>query len=257
MLLANVTMLGQDVVTFSAINAHGALHVVHNLALQQNPAHPFLLIPQAWSLSLELMFYALAPWLLFRRTRTLVCIIAGALLLRAAMAVAGLDADPWNYRFFPIELSLFLAGSVAYRVTKTKSFSRRSGVTALAIGITAIISFQWVKELPGMPVAFPLLFAVLVPPVFALTARSMTDHWVGELSYPLYLVHVLIIRLTPPTFGHSLALVDVPLSIAAAAALLLAIDVPLESARQRWIERRLHRPVRRAPVVLEHSPAPE
>jgi len=48
------------------------------------------LLPQAWTLSVEIMFYLMAPWLMRRRTLTLASLAAVAVLARAAVFRAGL-----------------------------------------------------------------------------------------------------------------------------------------------------------------------
>ena len=67
----------------------------------------FLLVPQAWTLGVELSFYALAPFIV-RRWKTLDCPLCCAWIARTAGAVFGLVYDPWNYQFSP-----FRAGNLS------------------------------------------------------------------------------------------------------------------------------------------------
>lgn len=58
----------------------------------------FFFIPQAWSLSIEVVMYALAPFLFRRSIWLLASLLAGAVLIRLVAAGAGFDKDPWTYR---------------------------------------------------------------------------------------------------------------------------------------------------------------
>lgn len=93
--ITNIVIVGQDVSVFNGSQS--------------------MLLPQAWSLALELYFYALAPWIVKLRTRTLLAIIGASFVARAVSYVYGLDHDPWTYRFFPFEVAFFLIGVLIHR----------------------------------------------------------------------------------------------------------------------------------------------
>jgi len=79
----NLTIFGQDWTSFMA-NPTGGL-----------PLHKFLLVPQAWTLGLELSFYLLAPFIV-RRRGVLVGLLCASLAARAWGWRLGLDHDPWS-----------------------------------------------------------------------------------------------------------------------------------------------------------------
>ena len=75
----------------------------------------YLLVSPIWSVSLELVFYIFAPFLIKRTTRTLSFVIVVLLFARAVIHLLGVNEDPWTYRFFPFELPIFLLGILLFR----------------------------------------------------------------------------------------------------------------------------------------------
>lgn len=197
--LANVTLLGQDAIYFTGLE-HGALHLTTNFAAAAEPhTYKLLFVPQAWSLGIELMFYLLAPLLVWRGVRTMLVVCAASLLLRVVFVRGlGLDFDPWNYRFFPLELGVFLLGSLAHAA------HARFRDRAVFQNLTAVVAGLYVAFLLGAPFLFDtyaargrtaLLLAttVALPFLHALTSRWTLDRLLGEASYPVYLCHILVI----------------------------------------------------------------
>ncbi len=76
-----------------------------------------LLIPQGWSLGMELWFYMLVPLFWRCSTKTLVTVIGASLLCRIAIIESSLPFYPWQQRFFPAELMFFLLGMLSFRLS--------------------------------------------------------------------------------------------------------------------------------------------
>lgn len=250
--ISNVTMVGQDFMSFSVIGADGipwiTAHPLDSAARGEN----LLLIPPAWSLSVELFFYVCAPVLLRLSTRTLVGIGLASLAVRIVLQFAGLDYDPWTYRFFPSELIFFLAGAVAFRLLTVKATKQSAWTGPALLGCLVVVAviYWWIAHVPGVEFATPLLFALAVPRLFAWTSHNKIDRWVGELSYPLYVVHLLVAKVLDsfrlPITGVTLTLA----SLVAAAVLLLLVDLPTERVRQRKLDRILRdTPILPDPIV--------
>ena len=52
-----------------------------------------------------------------RSPRTIIAILFASLALRCFLCHGlGWSYDPWTYRFFPLEIAFFLAGSLAYNL---------------------------------------------------------------------------------------------------------------------------------------------
>jgi len=65
---SNLTVLGQDLALYGGLNpATNRIYFLSDYTLSDPPLYRFLLIPQAWTLSVEFLFYLVAPFLVKRR----------------------------------------------------------------------------------------------------------------------------------------------------------------------------------------------
>ncbi len=196
--LSNLLILGQDWLMFFGIE-HGALAFTGSFAHSDVPLYQGLLVPQAWTLGVEMSFYLIAPFVL-HSPRRLLTLLAASLALRAVLIATGIGlSDPWTYRFFPTELALFLAGSLSHQVLLprwqawTDRFARlpELGTGLLLLYALAHFSIGLPHTLrDGLAV---LLFAALLPLAFLFQSRHRLDQAIGELSYPIYICHTLVI----------------------------------------------------------------
>jgi len=81
--------------SFLTVNLDGSLEYLSG-TLGDGNANWLLLLPQGWSIGIELMFYAVWPFILWSARLTLAFFVA-SLLLRISLADAG---DLWQGRFF-------------------------------------------------------------------------------------------------------------------------------------------------------------
>lgn len=246
--LSQVTMFGLDATMFSSLSGHPlALHYTANFATEPLAAWRFMLVPPAWSLSVELLFYLSAPFLVRRSVLFQLVVVGLSFGLRiAAVTFCGLSNDPWSYRFFPFEAGLFVLGSLAYRsLPRAESMVRRlPAITSVATTVlaAAIFGYNFIP-LPDEMRRWSFLALVLlsVPLLFAATQRNTIDRWIGEMSYPLYLLHEVVLSNAEPILRryspsiNVIATLLLPLLVAAAAYAL--IERPIEA----WRARRFHR----------------
>jgi len=230
----NLLLIGQDVALFLKLDGTGGLDWTANFAAAGEPrVERFLLVPQAWSLSIELGFYLLAPWLVRRSSRALAAIIALTIAARIALASIGLAFDPWTYRFFPVEVGSFVFGILVFRSLST----RRASITAQRIALAGLIGLTLVlSALPGgwmTRVAFYGYCAWALPLAFQLTRSNRIDRYLGELSYPIYLVHLLVISVALYTgwSGYRLASLIALMTLAASIALHEIVQKPVDRLR--------------------------
>ncbi len=84
-----------------------------NFSKSDLPLYPGLIIPQAWTLGLEVSFYLIAPFILTRK-KILFLLLMLSFALRIFLYQIGLGReDPWVYRFFPTELVFFILGALS------------------------------------------------------------------------------------------------------------------------------------------------
>ena len=78
------------------------------------------------------------------------------------------------------------------------------------------------------------------------------DKRLGDLAYPLYVIHVPVAMLASAVALPGGAYARVVIAWAAALALLRAVDIPLERLRQRFVRGAMRRPA--APATLLDQP---
>lgn len=243
----NGLMLGQDWLLFAAYDpATGALALVPRSLFAPVSAYRFQLVPQAWTLGIELTFYFLAPFLVKRRWWIVTLILAASLGLRAYTYFAlGLTYDPWTYRFFPHELALFLAGCLgckAYEtwIARARWNVRGAGFAALGLMLAATLCYR-ALAFPNKHTTYLVLAALCIPPIFALTRNWRWDRNLGELSYPIYISHVLVLPYADLA-AKKWAFVPLPVwlfigTIALSVAIHLGLERRIDAIRQRRVAR--------------------
>jgi peptidoglycan/LPS O-acetylase OafA/YrhL len=228
--LQQLLLAGMETHLFMQRAADGTLEFCANFHQGAHPPlHYYMFVSPAWMLGLQIVFYLLVPWLLPRPK-----LIAGVLVLSfTARIVAwqcGLNQDPWTHRFFPFELGVLLLGVLSYGLYARIQEHRPRWLARPRIGWAAL------GGLTGMLLGFPLfrgigqsafwmcnLVAVIAFPfAFHATKRFKWDRWLGELSYPVYIVHLLVMSAGEFFLGiplNRLVYFAIPVSLAAALAL--------------------------------------
>lgn len=222
------------------------------------PAWHLLILPTAWSLSIEVWFYLVAPLILRRSTAVRLAIAAASLVPWAAVWAGGLPADPWIYRVFPASLVFFMAGSILQTLHERgalptarlgAALSAHPAAAAGAVAATAAALVGWrmaVGRIDG-----PVMVALLVPvwsvalaalPVLHDATRSpgflsRIDRGIAWIVYPVALVHYPVIRLT----GWSSSVAILAASVAASIVLHLLVQRPVNRLRSPAREAREER----------------
>jgi peptidoglycan/LPS O-acetylase OafA/YrhL len=191
----NIAALGQDVAFFLGIDqATGQLHFVKNFRHTNPPVYLFLGIGQAWSLSVEMWFYMMAPFLVRRKHWLLIGLLVAAALFRYRLFRSSFSIDPWTGRFLPAEMVFFLAGIVGYLAyTRLRTMAVPTWLMRLALALVVVLTIGY-PLLPWhwlTPVAYFTVFAMCLPLIFMLTKTSKRDAKLGEYSFPIYISHTL------------------------------------------------------------------
>jgi peptidoglycan/LPS O-acetylase OafA/YrhL len=241
---SNLTMIGQDVLRLLYYKIGSGFYFMHASPFDTSGAYvgdsadgakwvgEFQKIGQAWSLGIEVWFYALAPMLVRLRARSLLAIAILSFGLRGAMRTG--DATSFfAYFFFPANLGFFLIGILLDRWTKALSMPRSAAQIALPLAFSYSIICS-----TAFPASDWLQYALilLIPSLFTLTKKSHWDGEIGNLSYPVYLCHGLVIG-TLTTVHVRSALIAIVATILLSAAIYRLLECPIDTYRQEIVRR--------------------
>lgn len=245
--LLNLTVIGQDLPLWLKIEDGHLVWTTQAFGSGPRDVFHFMAIPVAWSLSLELCFYLIAPFIARRRWQQIAALFAASVALRIGAAILGHSADPFSYRFFPFELALFLAGVLAYKAwAANRARWAGWGPRMLALVVpAATLAYPWLlgsalesEFFVPARIGYLLLIAAALPAIHAWSCNSAIDRQIGELSYPVYLNQLVVLgvlagwpRLAVSTTVRTLAVALA--SLALAWVVVRFIDRRIEAWRHR------------------------
>lgn len=246
LVITNLFLFGQDMVLFQGVNTNGQLYFTANFQETNPKLFTFMPLPQAWTLSLELMFYIIAPFFVKRKTHTLLYIMFACLAMRFyTYFFADLYHDPWTYRFFPAELAFFLAGMVSYRlylIISEISINKKIPIFAAILAVFITLGFQFI---PGGFIKQWLYYGLilfLMPLLFIFSKTNrLLDGYIGELSYPIYISHIFVMLLLSPFLNSIPPSIHISLIVCAATVIFSMLLVrfvltPIEKYRQERVK---------------------
>lgn len=192
----NIFLFLQDTIMFLGLDTKsGHLFFTSNFRNSQPMLYQFMLIPQAWTIGVEIAFYLIAPFIARRKLSVIVPLILLSLLLRIALYFgAGLQHDPWTYRFFPTEMVFFFLGIAAYHLYKKIQTLEISAhyLKLIWLGIVSFTVCYHLFSSAYLAYLYLIVFFLSLPFVFMLTKKWKMDAFIGELSYPIYISHILV-----------------------------------------------------------------
>lgn len=238
MVLENLFVFGQDLLFWFTVDPQGNLVFdAYADPAKDSIGWMGLLAPQSWSLSTELMFYALAPFVTRWKWGWIALLAVASIALRQAGHLLDVDFLLWQGRLFPTVLFLFLAGVLGYRAMPLVERAPKAlGWVAAAGLIGFCLVFTSLKLAPGMDrwVTYAVV-VVTVPWIFHAFKDNRLDRWIGDLSYPVYLSQLIVIGLVltfNPPFPIWMAISG---TFAVSIAIMLLIERPVD----RWRQKRL------------------
>lgn len=233
LLFSNIFLFGQDLIFFLGIDSNGQFYFMKTFQDAKVAGYHFLLAPQAWSISNELLFYFFSPWLVRRNTFLLFLIVLLSYFSAIPILQAGFGSDPWIYRNTICSFYYFILGIGSFRIYK---FLKHLNLNSTYIGYTFLISvflfiifysnvgFEIVKS------SAPFLFCFMIPFIFKISKNSIIDKFMGEFSYPMYILHYLVIFWV----GHGNGAIPVFLiTLALSTAMIFLIERPILKFRER------------------------
>lgn len=226
-----------------AHSLHGMINVILNSLMlplnffvKNNIDH--IIVPQSWSLGLEMQFYLLVPFvLLFNKHKQAIALSLVAFL----PAYLGLiNTDFFGYRMLSGVLFIFLMGSCLAKNDRPTLIICYSLCIVAFFFVTQSNKLQHVwnyEVLSGVIIGLPIIIILL-----KLNHRSKHDNIMGNISYGVYLNHFLVKYLLEK-FGinsHSLTYVIMVVSFSVIISYVsyLLVEKPVYSLRH--IIRRRH-----------------
>lgn len=210
----------------------------------QHPEPHYRLVPTAWSLAVEIEMYVVLFLFIARsKKHAMVGLILGLLY----HAVCGLYDLPFGYRFFGA-LSAVLSFSLGALIYFYRKDGRLLHITPAMAGVALGI---WVVDALASETAYidnagyytdTVLFSVVVAGLANAKFNPLVqsaDRALGEIAYPVFLVQwltgfITTLVLMPGMWrGWSLALANIPLTLAVAAGLAVLNRKLVEPLRER------------------------
>lgn len=196
----NLVVMGQDVLYFLKMDESCLPVFTYNVLSFKHTGYQYLLVPQAWSISIEFMFYLIAPFLVTKKLKwQLLLILFGLAVKYYFFNYEFLCYDPWTYRFFPFELAFFMSGSLAYIFYKRlekKDVSHLIGYILVGTIILLVFMYEYITIKDQLKNSlFYLLVFISIPFIFSSFKNNILDREIGELSFSLYISHHLMVSL--------------------------------------------------------------
>jgi peptidoglycan/LPS O-acetylase OafA/YrhL len=203
-----------------------------------------MLIPQAWSLGLELSFYAVVPFLIVFRQLTKWAAL-GSITIFLLAFFGTIDNELYAYRLLPGTLFMFLVGVALARPSLLwHNMAATIWLGALALSITLHLSDQ----LYALPCNKEVIAGILIgiPALAILKRRSFSkrDEFAGNLSYGVFLSHFIFISVfqsifNQDHFGLGITVTIVALATASSLLSYQLVELPVIRWRHRLRSRRI------------------
>ena len=192
--ISNISIIGQELLFFFNYGVGQDLNKIIFRPDGVNILSQFIFVPQAWSIGMELWFYLLAPFIFKISSRSLIMITS--IIIISKILFLNYYSNHLNYQYHMLifELALFLLGGISFKfkiVIDNEIFKKVVFVAVLFF----ILSLNYFVKFLVLKWVMYLLFSLSIPTIFSLTKSNTFDKLLGDLSYHIYISHILIISI--------------------------------------------------------------
>lgn len=186
-LITGFFIFGSDwLLSFKAYPDHYTAPMPHGLEL-------------GWTLATEMTFYLIAPFVLRSRIWPVVIAVASVFVrillnIRFPSHTAPQLWDNWCYYFFPSLVFFFMLGHFSRQIYKRIPIP--SWMSWLGLGLVGLLCLLQDARFDYENVYFYLAilaFIISLPKIFEITKNNKICNFLGDLTYPLYLSHGVMI----------------------------------------------------------------
>lgn len=230
-LVPNFLIVGADWVRLFLVNTATGELSLGRLGADMNgqfAVEGYLFAPQMWSVSNEIAFYLVAPFIARLRLPLFTLALAAAWLLFYQASQSPLF---WRSLLPQANFIFFALGMAAYRLMPLyRKLPRAALLPVAAIAFACLFTNGELNSGQTKYLVFVWLPYILsIPALFLLSQRGRVDRFIGDLSYPVYVSHYLFAVSNPQ--GNTAALIVMALATAFAVVAVLAVDRPVERLR--------------------------
>lgn len=183
--ISNTFMFGSDLLLHFS-SAGGRLFFSEFAISKSHNGMSFMLNPPVWTISIELLLYLISPFILKSYKKTLIFTFIG--IIYGVIVKYEWFGFKLNYRFdlyYPYFFLLFGLGALSYWFPqKIKQLSNFHYIFVVLFILLVLDTYH--QGLPSYPY---IALTIAIPTLFAHTSKIRIDRFLGELSYPIYLLH--------------------------------------------------------------------
>lgn len=165
----------------------------------------FMLNPPVWTISIELLLYLISPFILKSYKKTIIFTLIG--IVYGIIMKYEWFGFKFNYRFdlyYPYHFLLFGLGALSYWFPR--KIKELSNFNYILVGLFILLALDTYHQ--GIPSYPYIALTIAIPTLFAVTSKIRIDRFLGELSYPIYLLHQPLYNLTNTLMPHTSLIID-------------------------------------------------
>lgn len=235
-LFSNLSLVGLDIFTHISLGPEGAAFAEAGRSQAHN-GNIFIFNMPAWTIWIELMFYLVAPFVVRSFRATLLFMMVGVVFSLSLRVLPQELIGQYRYDlYYPYFLPFFGIGALMFWLSR-----RETPATSAAYFFVLLVALAFLAAPLHYGSSFYLVLALAIPKLFELTKNIRFDKFVGDLSYPVYILHWPVHSLVAPyDFFPSKPAQSLLATLALGIIVVLLVERPIARIRERWTMRKIH-----------------